>query len=149
MESPPYFTALTENACDLTSNQFRARDKRLRLTVHRLEAVSATPPPDPVAVQQGKGETTRDMRSRIQGRPPVAAVDVCVLDGFLRMTQTVNQCTTVMMRHALHLIDDVFRPLQSPHDQTHLKEPASVKKMLKGDACWLTQKRILGWDLDS
>ena len=129
----------------MTNNQLRARDKRPRLTVHRLEAVSATPPPDPVAVQ-GKGETTRDLRPRIQGRPPVAAVDVYV-DDFLLMAQTANQCTTVM-RHTLHSIDEVFRPLQS-HDPTHRKEPASIKKMLKGDACWSTQKRILGWDLDT
>ena len=145
VESPPYFTTLTETACDLTNNQLRARDKRPRLTVHRLEAVSATPPPDPVAVQ-GKGEATRDLRPRIQGRPPVAAVDVYV-DDFLLMAQTANQCTTVM-RHTLHSIDAVFRPLQS-HDPTHRKEPASIKKMLKGDACWSTQKRILGWDLDT
>ena len=145
VESPPYFTTLTETACDLTNNQLRARDKRPRLTVHRLEAVSATPPPDPVTMQ-GKGETTRGLRPRIQGRPPVAAVDVYV-DGFLLMAQTANQCTTVM-RHTIHLIDEVFRPLQS-HDPTHRKEPASIKKMLKGDACWSTQKRILGWDLDT
>ena len=37
-----------------------------------------------------------------------------------------------------------------PNDAPHRKEPASVKKMSKGDACcWATTKRILGWDLNT
>jgi hypothetical protein len=52
------------------------------------------------------------------------------------------------MRAALHAIDDVFRPLEHD-DPIHRKEPASVKKMLKGDAYWSQQKRLLGWEVDS
>ena len=48
----------------------------------------------------------------------------------------------------LGAIDDIFRPL-TPDDPPHCREPASVKKMLKGDAAWATQKRILGWDVDT
>ena len=63
------------------------------------------------------------------------------------MAQTAPQRTRVM-RTTLEAIDHVFRPL-APHDPAHRKEPASVKKMLKGEACWATTKRILGWDLDT
>ena len=63
------------------------------------------------------------------------------------MAQTASQRTTVLQT-ALHSIDDVFRPLEAV-DPSHRKEPALVKKMLKGDAAWSTQKRILGWDLDT
>ncbi|KAI2491969.1 hypothetical protein MHU86_22589 [Fragilaria crotonensis] len=63
------------------------------------------------------------------------------------MAQTAPQQTRVM-RTTLEAIDHVFRPL-APHDPAHRKEPASVKKMLKGEACWATTKRILGWDLDT
>ena len=145
VESPPYFAVLTETACDLTNNQLRARDERPRLTVHRLEAVAATSPPNPVEVKV-KGAATRTMRPRMMGRPPVAAVDVYV-DDFLLMAQTRPQCDKVM-RQTLHSINAVFRPKQ-PQDPPHRKEPASVKKMLQGDACWATRKRILGWDLDT
>ena len=45
-------------------------------------------------------------------------------------------------------IDKVMRPVALT-DQAHRKEPASVKKMLKGDAHWSTHKSILGWDIDT
>jgi hypothetical protein len=73
-------------------------------------------------------------------------VDVYV-DDFLLLAQTATQRRRVM-RAALHAIDDVFRPL-APDDPSHRKEPASVKKMLKGDAYWSPQKRMLGWDVDA
>jgi hypothetical protein len=146
VESPPYFTALTETACDLANNELRAREKRPRNTAHRLEAVAATPPPGAVEAEE-KGEAARfTRRGSRKGSPPVAAVDVYV-DDFLLMAQTDHQRRQVL-RSTLGAIDSVFRPL-APRDPPHRKEPASVKKMLKGDACWSTKKRILGWDLDT
>ena len=44
-------------------------------------------------------------------------------------------------------IDKALRPL-SGEDPQHRKEVASTRKMLKGDACWVTHKRILGWDIN-
>lgn len=76
----------------------------------------------------------------------MAAVDVYV-DDFLLMAQTAHQQRKVL-RAALQAVDAVFRPLDAT-DPAHRKEPASVKKMLKGDAHWATQKRILGWDFDT
>ena len=63
------------------------------------------------------------------------------------MAQTANQRTKVM-RATLSAIDEVMRPL-SESDSPHRKEPASVKKMKKGDACWSMRKRILGWDINT
>jgi hypothetical protein len=145
VESPPYFTILTETACDLSNHRLRARAERPRLPIHRLEAVAATPPPGSGLVRK-QGRATRHVRPRTQGRPPVAAVDVYV-DDFLLMAQTQSQRTQVM-RNTLQAIDEVFRPLHL-QDPPHRKEPASVKKMLKGEACWETRKRILGWDVDT
>jgi hypothetical protein len=34
-------------------------------------------------------------------------------------------------------------------DNVHRQEPASIKKMLKGDATWATRKIVLGWLLDT
>ena len=147
VESPPYFTTLTETACDLANTDLRAHiSMRPRNTVHRLEAVAATLPPDTVEAESKGAATRNTQRGHRKGRPPVAAVDVYV-DDFLLLAQTEPQRTRVL-RTALHAIDDVFRPL-SPTDPAARKEPASVKKMLKGDACWSTQKRMLGWDIDT
>lgn len=147
VESPPYFTTLTETACDLANTRLRTRTAaRAHSTAHRLEAVAATQPDDAVEVQ-GKGGLPRQAAHHAPGgRPPVAAVDVYV-DDFILMAQTEHQKQKVL-RASLHSIDDVFRPL-APHDPPHRKEPASVKKMLRGDACWATNKRILGWDIDT
>ena len=145
-ESPPYFTTLTETACDLANSALRSRSTRARSTAHRLEMVAATPPPG-AEQGQAKDAPTRPMEHRTpQGRPPVAAVDVYV-DDFLLMAQTAPQKQQVM-RASLHAIDDVFRPLSST-DPARRKEPASVKKMHQGDACWSTKKRILGWEFDT
>ncbi|KAI2491522.1 hypothetical protein MHU86_23050 [Fragilaria crotonensis] len=144
--SPPYFTALTETACDLANAAIRSRPPSARLKqVHRLEAVANTPPADAVI--------ERDTAPLQVGEPlpgtrltPVASVDVYV-DDFLLMAQTRAQQHKVL-RSALTAIDDVFRPLEAG-DPAHRKEPASVKKMLKGDSQWSTWKRILGWDIDT
>ena len=73
-------------------------------------------------------------------------MDVYV-DDFLLLAQTKRQQRRVM-RATLQSIDDIFRPLQLD-DPPPRKEPASTKKMLQGDACWMTRKRILGWDIDT
>lgn len=77
----------------------------------------------------------------------MTAVDIYV-DDFLLLAQTRHHRGRVM-RAALHSIDDVFRPLERDDPVTR-KEPSSVKKLLKGDACWATTaKRMLGWDINS
>lgn len=151
VESPPYFTAITETACDL-ANANLSRHHHAHLPVHRLEAVAATPPPEaattPAPAREGLSLASRLGHSlRHKGRPPVAKVDVYV-DDFLLLAQTAPQRQRVM-RTTLHAIDSVLRPLTPTEDPIDRKEPASVKKMLKGEACWSTTKRILGWDLDT
>jgi hypothetical protein len=118
----------------------RGTEPRTRSTAHRLEAVAATPPPDAVEYKESD-EVTQRVRIDPHGRPPVAAVDVYV-DDFLLMAQTFAQRREVM-RAFLTAIDAVLRPL-SLTDPVHRKEPASVKKMLQGDASWSTTERILG-----
>jgi len=51
-------------------------------------------------------------------------------------------------RILIHALDNVFQPLE-PGGSATRQEPASVKKMLKGDACWATLKTVLGWVLDT
>lgn len=147
VESPPYFTTLTETVCDLANDMLSTSAARLNPR-HRLEAVAAKTPPDTAAPQSTPVATCRATTGRATAsrRKPLAAVDVYV-DDFLLLAQTSTQQRRVM-RAALSSIDDVFRPLESG-DPKDRKEPASVKKMLKRDACWSPQKRMLGWDVDS
>jgi hypothetical protein len=153
VESPPYFTVLTETVCDLANASLRRGHVLDLAKPHHLEHVAATlsNAAQASALPSKRPRSHERLRSsqrlvRLPGRPPVADVDVYV-DDFLLLAQTEPQRTKVM-RTTLHAIDQVFRPL-APSDPNHRKEPASVKKMLKGDACWDTQKRILGWDIDT
>jgi hypothetical protein len=45
-------------------------------------------------------------------------------------------------------LDTVIHPLESD-DSVHRQEPASVKKMAKGDSAWSTVKVILGWVINT
>ena len=123
-----------------------AGDTRACAAHYRFETVAATPPSDAVRAKTRGSATTRTPLARGGGGPPLAAVDGYV-DDFLLMAQTAHQRQEVI-RAALCAIDAVFRWL-TPDDPQHCKEPTSVKKMLKGDAAWATQKRILGWDVDT
>ena len=82
VESLPYFTALTETACDLSNNHLRRRSsQRPHSTVHRLEAVAATPPEaDTIADVATSEITTASLQRHHPRRPPTAAVDIYVDD---------------------------------------------------------------------
>ena len=147
VESPPYFCVIAETACDLANQMLRAGPQVDLNTAHRLETVASTPPDDAESdLTHRRLATPTPSTLAGKGRPPVASVDVYV-DDFLLLAQTQRQRDKVM-RATLTAIDRVMRPL-ADDDPPHRKEPASTKKMLKGDACWSTFKRILGWDLDS
>ncbi|KAI2499709.1 hypothetical protein MHU86_14790 [Fragilaria crotonensis] len=91
VESPPYFCALTETACDLSNNRLRNRSpaERLHSTMHRLEAVAATPPAN-IVEDRTTWQPRRDTHRRPRAQLPVASVDVYV-DDFLLMAQTASQ----------------------------------------------------------
>lgn len=114
-----------------------------------MEAVAATPPPTVSSPTHGTKVPSRQCTSttlHADGRAPIAQVDVYV-DDFLLMAQTASQRRQVL-RATLSSIDKVLRPL-TPDDPPHRKEPASIKKMRQGDAHWATDKRILGWDINT
>ena len=78
---------------------------------------------------------------------PLQYWDVYV-DDFLGLVQGNKYRQHHIKRALLHAMDKVFRPLD-PDDNPHRQEPASVKKLLKGDGTWDTRKIILGWILDT
>ena len=162
VESPPYFTTLTETACDLANAAMKQGGP---IRAHRLERAantsptinkddaSATPPATtwirstPVGGASCQGTwASQNAHFGASPRPPVATADVYV-DDFLLTAQT-RRHQTRLLRATLHAIDQVLRPL-SAGDPSHRKEPSSVKKLLQGDAHWDTRKLILGWQLDT
>ena len=118
VELPPYFTVLTETACDLTNAQLRDRGNDSVSTAHRLESVAATQPAAQVSAVSdisppaaGKPVSRPAPASAATGCLPVAAVDVSV-DDFLLMAQTENLRQSVL-RSALESID-VVQHVSSP-----------------------------------
>ena len=68
------------------------------------------------------------------------------MDDFCSLGQGHKRRLLRIKRILMHAIDEVLRPWdKSPVHQ----EPMSVKKMLKGDASWQTQKQLLGWLIDT
>ncbi|KAI2500159.1 adenylate kinase [Fragilaria crotonensis] len=143
VESPPYFTSVTETACDLLNGALR---RGAQLPPHHLESLAATPPADVPPTIGGDAPRLAREGSTVQRTPPITYGDVYV-DDFILAAQTKRHRRRVM-RAALHAIDHVLRPL-APSDRGSRKEPVSIKKLRQGDASWATQKTILGWDLDT
>ena len=69
------------------------------------------------------------------------------MDDFIGLAQEYSNSRRVR-RILLHAIDDVFRPLDST-DSPFRRQPASLKKLDKGDCSWSTVKVILGWIIDT
>ncbi|KAL7558470.1 hypothetical protein ACA910_011645 [Epithemia clementina (nom. ined.)] len=125
---------------------------------HRLEQSADTAPPIPGAVlpptQQGDDRPSsislpppRVRRTQLRYCMPVAYVVVYV-DDFIGLVQGGAARRKQVQRVLLHSLDTVMRGLD-PTDHPSRQEPASIKKMMKGDATWQTPKTVLGWVLDT
>ena len=146
VESPPYFTVITETACDLANAAVRTG---LPAAPHRLETLAAESRPENAQERPYPSDWAAQQASfDHQSMPtaPLAVADVYV-DDFLLAAQTKRHQQR-LLRLALQAIDDVMRPLAAS-DPSHRKEPTSVKKLGQGDAYWSTRKTILGWDFDT
>jgi hypothetical protein len=97
-----------------------------------------TPPPLPRGTQP-KGAK--------HYRTPLAHWDVYV-DDFVGLVQGGARTRRRDKRALLHTLDTVLRPLDSA-DSPYRQEPASTKKMAKGESAWATVKVILGWMVDT
>jgi hypothetical protein len=148
VNSPPYFTAATETIADL-ANAALATDAKFQQ--HRLDATSETMPVSaagqdlPLSPILSPTVATAMPEDRVQHYSwrPVAAHDVYV-DNFLSLVQGGKRRQLQVKRSLLHALDSVIRALDAS-DGPHRQEPASVKKLLKGDGTWATAKIFLGW----
>jgi hypothetical protein len=144
-ESPPYFCASTETACDLANDTLQTN---ARYPEHPLKARAGAsdggPNPDPGFDTLPECPITQSHRRRLKPKP-VAYVDVFV-DDFCGLGQDHKMSPLVNQRRVLmHAIDKIFRPSDTL-DKACQKEPISVSKLDKQDAAWQGLKRCLGWD---
>ena len=150
VESPPFFSAATETAADITNARLLRGD---RPTPHRLEraADSKTPESDnPELTDPPTAKTATSLppqHAPPRNRRPLAKFDIYV-DDYCGVVQGNAKRRRWARRVLFDTIDNIFRPVQ-PGDNPHRQEPISVKKLRKGDADWSTRKNVLGWIIDT
>jgi hypothetical protein len=125
---------------------------RLPTAAHPLDDVSETAPTPsdnpPALVSQSEYLPAPSPGPLQQGLPiPLKQWDVYV-DDFIGMVQGGAAHRRHVKRALLATLDTVFRRL-APGDNPFRQEPASVKKMQKGDATWATRKVLRGWLVDT
>lgn len=150
VNSPPYFSAATETAADLMNRRLQRNHDE---PPHRLEDIAIHPEPtsDPVPPIAAPTPITLTVPATTPHEPhykrPMKYADIYV-DDFIAAVQGSATTRRNAMRTLLHVLDSVFRPL-SPSDNPNRQEPASVKKLRKGDGNWSTRKTVLGWVIDT
>ena len=73
---------------------------------------------------------------------PLSYIDLFV-DDFLVLAAGPTRTRNHVRRALLSLLDAILHPL-SPNDRDSHSEPTSVKKLLKGDGAWATQRILWG-----
>ena len=178
VESPPSFCGMTETVADLANARMHHRaapEHRLEQyattdtpppplgaqTPPTTALAAQTPPSPPLEPQIPPGPKParepsyacvpslphHEVPSMSPLRDPLAYTDIYV-DDFCNLVQGNENRRRVVLRIILHTIDEVLRPLDPAMAGIH-NEPASVKKLKKGDGTWSTLKVILGWLIDS
>jgi hypothetical protein len=153
VNSPPYFCAASETAADLANEKAM---KNVHPLPHRLENDANTLPVEPLcpvltsdaaaAVPIPHRDNPMLVKDR-NTRRKLGRFDLYV-DDYVGTMQGGPKRKLQMTRILLQSIDEIFRPLDDA-DSPFRQEPASVKKMKKGDASWETRKLILGWIIDT
>jgi hypothetical protein len=150
VESLPLFCAATETIADLANSNIRSG---VQAGPHRLREVANTPPDPNEAPILPPANThilsALEVPSHSLGprKRPVKYVDVYV-DDFIGLAQGGPKARDHIRDNLFASIDQVFRPALSDEGK-HRQEPSSTKKLGKGDGHWATQKKILGWFLDT
>jgi hypothetical protein len=69
------------------------------------------------------------------------------VNDFIQLGQGGPRCLKALRGHPLRTIDQVLA--QPTAKETHWNKAILLKKLLKGDGSWNTQKLILGWIVDT
>ena len=138
VNSPPYFCAATETAADLMNARLRRQQE---YGPHHLEEEALTGGDSKPIPSSASGSRAQQIH------PPRYRRPLQYVDDFIALLQGGAQEQRNTMRVLLSTLDDIFRPV-IPSDDPSRQEPASQKKLRKGDASWSTRKVVLGWVID-
>lgn len=146
VSSPPNFCACTETIADLANDSLNDKEalQHARLMPHPLDEVSESTPTDVESVPSPKVPVTPATKPFHR---PIKYWDIYV-DDFCGLVQGNKWERRAVKRILFQALDKVFRPLDES-DTKYRQEPASIKKLKQGDACWATSKIILGWFVDT
>jgi hypothetical protein len=140
------FTSATETVTDLANDQIQHGTEqpphRLDLKSESCSVAAPSPRWKHHSIRKPGGAWAHG-----HAHKPVERWDVYVDDSIGLAQGNANRCKRVK-RALLRSLDRVFRGLDAT-DGPHRQEPASVKKLLKGDATSATRKTVLGWVLDT
>jgi hypothetical protein len=131
--SPPYFCAFTETIADLSN----ATQLGEQILVHKcLHESQQFDQPQ---------HTTFAPSAIVLGSPnaPQSADTDVYIDDFIAMAQSPLHLP--WLNALLHALDSVFQDA----DDSSRRQIILASKLQKGDACFSTSKRILGWDIDT
>ena len=140
-ESPPAFLGATDTITNLANLR---TIQCLSSPEHQLEKVANAPADG--HCNKGKTPVHALATNREHANRPVAHVDAHV-DDLIRLAQGMS-LTALVSQAMLHSMDNAFRPVE-PLDNPNCQEPASCKKLVKGDRHMAVKKTILGWDINS
>jgi hypothetical protein len=143
-ESPPIFTSATETITDLANVVIK---EGVVYQAHRLEVVAETDSTTTASLTQPQTRSDTPKWKHIHVHRRVSQWDDYV-DDSIGMSQGGASRRKCVKRALLHSLDKMSRGLNST-DGPFRQEPASIKKLLKGDATWATRKVVLGWLLDT
>ena len=146
-ESPPYFCSTTETVADLANAQLARNHKP---PPHRLDELAESPVDDEAQTSSVLTDALPLPLTRKRHRhyrKPLGLWDAHV-DDFVGLAQGNRWRRRDIKRVLLHELDRVFRAVDAD-DNRYRTEPASAKKMRKGDATWATRKLVLGWLIDT
>jgi len=139
--SPPFFCAFTETACDLANHALAERPKNVSAHPLAIPSQKHTVPRDPNFHHTIVHPPTIDYNT-----PPLATTDV-YLDDFIGISQSPTADT--VLKVLLNSISRIFRHDLHPADGHTRKQTISQSKLDKGDGAWSTEKVILGWLLNT
>jgi hypothetical protein len=149
-QSPPLFTAATQTVADLANSKRHSKQSSAPRHPDLVSETLIRPDdarPDSTVGPEHAPLLVHDSRCLHRKPVPVKTWDVYV-DEFIGLVQGNHKHRQHDNHILLSSLDEVLRRLED-QDKVHRQEPASVKKMLKGDAIWATKKMSLGgfWTL--
>ena len=138
--SGPAFCAVTETIADLANKTIMSNAPS---PMHPLDKKAAAFDTPAMPHHNVTRPISRDPCLHRPNPRRAAYIDVFV-DDFINLCQGGPRWRSYIRRVLFNHIDSLLRPVDQ-QDDPNRREPISIKKLLKGDASWSTEKVILGW----